>query len=36
MNLCVVNMIEMKSKYLGLKGDQGTMIANGSMCRQYD
>jgi len=36
MDPCVVSMIEMKSKYSKLKGNQGTMIENGPMCNQYD
>ena len=36
MDPCVVNMTEMKSKYSELKGNRGSMIANGPMCSQYD
>ena len=29
-------MIKMKSEYRKLEGNQGTRIANGFMCGQYD
>jgi len=32
MDPCVLNMIEMKSKYWKMKGNQGTVIANEYMC----
>jgi len=31
MNVFAIILIEMKSEYWGLKGNQGTVIANGSL-----